>query len=358
MSRCGTKFAISLDELRELANGDVKGICEKLLPNGRDDGGYWTVGSVLGEPGQSLKVNLKGAARGYWNDFAAGGGGTIIDLVAQVQFRGNAGDAAEWLRRWLGIDDLDPDAMAKSKAQAKANAEKADADAAKQAEQNRRRAQNLYLSASPATGSIVETYLKSRALDFTAAGLELPGVLRFHAEVYCGETGSKLPAMLASINALDGRYLGTHRTWLQPNGSGKATLVEAKKSYGKFGGGFIPLWKGKHRCSMKELPPGTRIYVSEGIEDGLSVALTRPDERVIAGVSLSNIGRLELPEHCPIYLLGQRDEKLQALEAFERAVARLQEKGHAVFLVYPPKGYKDYNDVLRGVTAPPPGGSV
>jgi hypothetical protein len=58
--------------------------------------------------------------------------------------------------------------------------------------------------------------------------------------------------MIATIVGLDGRHKGTHRTWLQPDGSGKATLVEAKKSLGKYRGGFIPLWKGEHRCALDE----------------------------------------------------------------------------------------------------------
>jgi hypothetical protein len=230
-------------------------------------------------------------------------------------------------------------------------------DAIAKAENNRRKAHHLFLSAAPYPGTIVETYLCSRGIDFRKAGLDAPGAIRFHPEVYCAETRSKLPAMLATIVGLDGRHLGTHRTWLEPDGSRKAALVEAKKSLGKYQGGFIPLWKGAHRCSLKDLPPGTPIYVSEGIEDGLSVALARPSARVIAAVSLSNIGSLELPDHCPIHILGQRDEKMKAIEAFEGALARLQERGYAVFLVYPPDGFKDYNDVLRG-TPLDGGGSV
>jgi hypothetical protein len=41
---------------------------------------------------------------------------------------------------------------------------------------------------------------------------------------------------------------------------------------------------------------------------------------VIAAVSLSNIGALELPDDCPIYILAQRDEKMKAIEAFETAL--------------------------------------
>lgn len=361
MNRGGTQFAISIDELKEIANGSIAAICAHLLPNGRENCGYWEVGSIGGEPGQSLKVNLKGATKGLWTDFSASKGspdysGNVIQLVAQVKFGGRVGDACAWLRSWLGIDNLDPDRLASERAKARKAAAKSEKDAAEKAEKNRRRAHHLYLSAVPYPGTPAEAYLQSRALDFAGAGIAYPGAIRFAADVYCAETRGKLPAMIAPIQGLDGRHLGTHRTWLQPDGSGKATLVEAKKSLGKYRGGFIPLWKGEHKCSMKDLPPGTRIYVSEGIEDGLSIALARPTARVIAAVSLSNIGALELPDHCPIYLLAQRDEKMRAIEAFETALGALQERGYAVFLVYPPEGFKDYNDALRGT--PPTGGSV
>lgn len=362
MSRCGTKFVIDIDDLKELASAHVLSICQKILPNGRESCGYWEVGSIAGEPGRTLKVNLRGATRGLWRDFAAPartpeGGGNIIQLVAVVQHGGRVGEAMQWVRRWIGIDDLDPDAMAKERAKAAAHALKAAEDGKQKAERNRRKAHELYLNAVPYPGTPVETYLKSRGLDFAAAGLEPPGVLRFHAKLYCQETGTKLPGMVASIVHMDGRHLGTHRTWLQPDGSGKATLVEQKKSLGKFQGGFIPLWKGEHKGPMKDLPEGTPIYVSEGIEDGLSAVLAKPEIRCVAGVSLSNIGSLILPQGCPVHVLGQRDEKQQAIDSFESSVARLQQRGHKVFLIYPPEGVKDYNDLLLRDVAARSGGS-
>jgi hypothetical protein len=173
-----------------------------------------------------------------------------------------------------------------------------------------------------------------------------PGSLKFQAQCYCAETQSKIPAMIAAVVNLEGRHIATHRTFLRADGKGKATVLEAKKAIGKYRGGFIPLWKGEHDCAMGDLPPGTPIYVSEGIEDGLSVALADRSLRVIAAISLSNLGALELPPTCPIYILGQRDEKMQAIESFSAAVAKLQEKGHQVFLIYPPQGVKDYNELL------------
>lgn len=347
---------ISIDELKELAAGQVQSLCAMLLPNGRRNGQYWETGSIEDDKGDSLKVNLTGAAQGLWTDFAAppgapDRGGNMVQLWALVRCGGDIKEAIKALKIYLGLSDADPATIKEAKAKATRIQKQNQEDAQREAEKNRRRAHQLYLSAVPIEDTIAETYLKSRAIDLRAAGLEIPGSLRFHPEVYCTEKRAKLPAMVATIVGLDGLHRGTHRTWLQADGSGKALLVEAKKSYGKYWGGFIPLWKGKHKCAMKDLPPGTKIYVSEGIEDGLSWALALPEERVIAAVALGNIGALELPPKCPVYILGQRDEKQRAIEAFGKAVEDLQARGYAVFLVFPPKGVKDYNDVLRAAAA-------
>jgi hypothetical protein len=333
VSRCGTQFAISIDELKELANGQVMQICSSLLPNGRENCGYWEVGSIEGEPGKSLKINLRGATRGLWTDFSAPKGapdysGNIIQLVAQVEFRGNVGHACQWLRSFLGLDDMDPNRLAAEKAKATRAAAKAQTDAAEKAERNRRRAHQLFLSAVPYLGTPAETYLVGASARFPRRRARSAGRDSLSCgSVYCAETRSKLPAMVASIVHMDGRHLGTHRTWLQPNGNGKASLIEPKKSLGKYQGGFIPLWKGKHKCSMKDLPPGTPIYVSEGIEDGLSAVLAKPSIRCIAGVSLSNIGGARAAGALPgPYPRPARREDEGDRGFRERSVARLQER--------------------------------
>jgi len=86
--------------------------------------------------------------------------------------------------------------------------------------------------------------------------------------------------------------------------------------------------------------------VSEGVEDGLSVVMAKPNLRVIAAVSLNNIRNLVLPADCPLYILGQRDEELQAIDSFEKAVVAHQQSGREVYLIDPPEGYKDYNEPI------------
>lgn len=344
-------FAIEIDDLKTLANQNVRGLAAHLLPNGKESFGYWEVGSIAGEKGQSLKINLEGGHVGLWTDFSApkgspGYSGNLIQLAAQVNFGGDVGKACAWLMSWLGLDGLDPERLATEKAKAQKIARQNHIDAEEQAKKNRARALSLFVSAVPIGGTPAETYLCERGIDFRAIGMPAPNSLRFHPEVYCREVGRKLPAMLASMVNLEGEHIATHRTWLRADGRDKADLADAKKAMGRFRGGFIPLRKGSQRCSMKGLAPGTRILASEGIENALTVALVKPDDRIIAAVSLSNIGGLVLPDKCPLYIIADRDTGIQQADALAGAVARQEEAGREVFMIWPPEGYKDFNQVI------------
>jgi putative DNA primase/helicase len=52
---------------------DYLGILQQWLPNGKRHGQEWCVGSLAGEPGDSLKINI---IKGVWKDFASGDGGS------------------------------------------------------------------------------------------------------------------------------------------------------------------------------------------------------------------------------------------------------------------------------------------
>ena len=64
------------DDYREVAqrlNERIEWLAPELLPNGSRQGRrWWRVGSLSGEPGRSLVVELGGAKRGKWRDYASG----------------------------------------------------------------------------------------------------------------------------------------------------------------------------------------------------------------------------------------------------------------------------------------------
>lgn len=351
---------LDIDELKALASAQAAAIARWCLPNGREEGPYWATGSIADERGQSLKVTLHGADQGMWCDHSCRGvpegGGNILQLVAWARYGGDIKLAIDAVKSFLGLDGLDPGRLATVRAQAHAQVAESDEKRAQQREARRRQAQALFLSAVPIAGTPAEAYLTGRGIDLRALG-RAPGSLRFRTDVYNGEAKRGLPCLLAQVLDMDGRHLATHRTWIAPDGRGgwgKADLENAKMALGSFAGGFIPLWRSADdraaRRAMAQILPETDIWVSEGIEDGLTAAIAKPEERVIAAVTLGNIGKLRLPVQMGrLMIIGQRYKPGAETDALERAIAEQQGQERAVWLTPPPAGFKDVNAPLQAV---------
>jgi len=313
---------------------------------GADDnrtGAEWRVGSIAGEPGQSLGVHLAGDKAGVWRDFAAGGAhqGDALDLVAQVRFGGNKSQALRWSRAWLGLESADPGSFRRVQAARPASA----ADGERDADGKRAKARAMWLGARPILGTPAEAYLAGRGIRLAELG-RAPSALRFDPACWCAEASRPLPAMLAAI-VRDGQHVATHRTYLAQRGAGwtKAALDAPKKVLGRMAGGFIPLARGLSGKPISAAPGDDTVALAEGIEDALTVALHTPEWRVLAAVSLGNMGDLVLPEQlADLVLVFDRDgENAQARQARLRAARRFLEAGRSVREVRPPEGFKDMN---------------
>ncbi|PHM33563.1 toprim domain-containing protein [Xenorhabdus innexi] len=90
--------------LSEKLWNNVVRVAKYLLPDGRKAGHEWVVGSVNGEAGNSLKINLSG--KKVWSDFAEGTGGDLLDLWVQVRDCG-LHQAMTEAKQFLGIADDD-----------------------------------------------------------------------------------------------------------------------------------------------------------------------------------------------------------------------------------------------------------
>lgn len=86
---------------RRLAD-QAEQVAAYLLPNGKCQGREWCVGSISGEPGQSLKVCIAGTKAGLWSDFATGESGDLLDLWCAVRSIALP-EALDEARSYLGI---------------------------------------------------------------------------------------------------------------------------------------------------------------------------------------------------------------------------------------------------------------
>jgi putative DNA primase/helicase len=181
---------------------------------------------------------------------------------------------------------------------------------------------------TPAPGTEVETYLMSRALT-----TPVPPTLRY-LRLRHWESGLWLPCMLAAVQDGTGRLAGLHRTYLRPDGCGKANVDPVRKMLGACRGGAVRL-----------SPVGTRLALCEGIETALSVLEVSPDLAIWCSLSAGNLDQLTLPPVVEeIVLVADGDHV--GLAAAHRAAQRYGATGRRVRLVELPRGM-DANDVLR-----------
>lgn len=214
----------------------------------------------------------------------------------------------------------DPAATARHEAEARAEAKR-------RAEQ----ARQLWSEAEPITGTAAETYLRGRGLT-----CPLPPTLRFHPMAWHGPTATRHPAMLALVEGTDG--FAVHRTYVRPDGAGKAGLAGGDKLLlGNASGGAVRLTGG----------PG-RLVVCEGLESALSLSCGLLDgpAAIWAALSTAGLRALRLPRQ-PGRLTIACDGDPPGRDAARALAEKAHAAGWQVGILDPGDG-RDFNDNLTG----------
>lgn len=197
-------------------------------------------------------------------------------------------------------------------------------------EKRARQAAMLWREARPIAGTVAAHYLRDRAIT-----CDLPDTLRFHPDCWHGPTAKRYPALVALVEG--GDAFAVHRTYLLPDGSGKAPIDRPKAMLGPTAGGAVRLNEG----------PGG-LVVAEGIETALSLAcgLLRAPATIWAALSTSGMQALRLPDIPSLLTIAPDGDKAGRGAALTLA-DRAAREGWAVSILNPPLG-GDFNDVLRG----------
>lgn len=194
------------------------------------------------------------------------------------------------------------------------------------------RALAIWRQSVQAEGTPAEAYLRGRAIVTPA-----PRSIRFHPRLKHGPTGLFLPAMVAAVQASDGRITGVHRTFIKHDGSGKAIVSEAKLSLGLIAGGAIRLGAA-----------GRDLAIGEGIETCLSFMQAHriPAWSALSAGNLCSVIVPPLPIAAIVYICQDLDANRAGEKAAERAAERLSSEGRTVKIATPFAG-KDMNDALQ-----------
>ena len=283
------------------------------------------VGDLQNNPGRSLFVRLTGptsgpGARGKWTDSATSQFGDLLDIIRERTGITRFPDLLAEARAHLGRPQpvlLEMPSPKKDKASGGTP----------------EAASRLFAASVPIAGTLAETYLTSRGISHLGAS----SALRFHPKCWHRE-GDQIkpvprPAMIAAVTDGAGALQGVHRTWLAPDGQGKADVTTPRRAMGHILGNAVRL-----------SPCDEVLALGEGIETMQSVSHAAPGLPVWAALSSGHLGAVMLPKGLRrLYIAVDRDPA--GHRAAERLGARATEVGVQVIVLEPRLG--DFNDDLR-----------
>lgn len=322
-------MADSASDLAHRLAREAEAVCRHYLSNGRRQGRYWIVGDVRNTPGRSMFVRLSGpdsgpGAAGHWTDAASAEHGDLLDLIRESCGFTDFRDVADEARRFLSLPRAEPRRSPKPpRTPVRAGSPEA--------------ARRLVAMSQPIRGTLVETYLNNRGIE----AVHDAGALRFHPRCYYRpdevSPTETWPAMIAAVIDLAGAITGAHRTWLAPDGSGKAPIDTPRRAMGDLLGHAVRF--GTARDVMA---------AGEGIETMLSLRQVMPELPMAAALSANHLAALLLPTTLRRLYIARDDDP-----AGHRATARLTERAKAAGIealtLTPALG--DFNEDLRTLGA-------
>jgi hypothetical protein len=187
----------------------------------------------------------------------------------------------------------------------------------------------------PASGTAVETYLRSRAITGP-----IPERLRFHPAMPLGYISrTTAPAMVAVVTDKQDKPCGLHATFLRPDGAGKADVESPKKMFGRVGGGAIRLTP----LRVGPVDPGYVLAIAEGIETALSYTLLHG---IPAWAAMTAIGleRFDVPDGITT-LIAAADADAAGVKAADALIGRYERRLRCGKHM-PPGWVNDFNDAL------------
>lgn len=195
--------------------------------------------------------------------------------------------------------------------------------------ERRRAAQELWIKAQPARGTLVDTYSRARGITSPA-----PDALRFLPSLR-HHGGTSWPCMLGAITNASGAVLAVQRTWLARDGRGKAPVKPAKMTLG-------PMEDGAVRFGE----PLSSLGLAEGIETARS-AKQIYSLPVWAVLGCNRFEAVTIPETVEtVHIFADRGDA--GWKAAESAARKFESQGrHAEIILPSARDKKDFNEELQ-----------
>jgi hypothetical protein len=318
----------------------------------------------------SFVIWTAGAAAGGYNEYSPAGSGKasgdVIDLIAYVHNR--AGDrkfALAWARDFLGLKTMAPAEKRAAVRQARDHAVQITAAQSDAIKRRVAKANAMWGKTVPIACSVAETYLASRRIPLMLVK-NRENDLRFLPDLEFWKLGEwdrsvtpwkclkeppRFPAMVAAMRNAAGDLTAVHCTFLRRDGMAKADVggEQAKLMRGEARGSVIRLTRGADNLTLDDARAHGIVQpygISEGIENGLSVALAVPEARIVAAGSFDLMLAAGIPDIAdPIIYIRDNDNNVKADEKVQDRIDELAALGKQATQMAPHDG-KDFNDLM------------
>lgn len=287
-----------------------------------------------------LIVTLKGSNRGAWHDFSGSGalsGGGPVQAI-QYQYGCDFKTALEQAASIAGIGATESQQITLEPKVVRVPKEDNSEEVAKRI----KAAQYYFDSAKPAAGSLAEKYL------ITHRGIEADlSEVRFHPRIKDPSSGVYYPGLVVAAKNKDGVITASQTIVLDADTVNKADVEVVKRTRGVVSGSAALLQNGS----------GSKVYLAEGPETGLSIASADPTASVYI-----TLGNFKNAEHLgwiadkhqtkDIYIAADNDGKVSRIDKTVSEVAEKLYHEHGIRCYkatpdLPGKNKCDFNDVLK-----------
>ena len=303
---------------------EAEAVCRHYLSNGRRQGRYWLVGDARNTLGRSMYVRLTGppcgkGAAGKWSDAATGEHGDLLDVIRLSCGFLAFNDVLAEARRFLSLPTA-----ARQRIRAECRIPSAGIAARGPAAPSRVTADPGHARRNVSTRPRYHGSARNRA-----AALSFP---LFLAAGDSG-TGRDLAGDDCNGDGFDGSITGAHRTWLSPDGDGKAPVASPRRAMGELLGHAVRF--GVARDVMA---------VGEGIETVLSLRGAMPTMPMAAALSAAHLAAIILPPALSRLYIA-RDDDAAGEGACRTLVERARARAIEAIVLSPAQG--DFNADLR-----------
>lgn len=193
-------------------------------------------------------------------------------------------------------------------------------------------ARALWDKGNPIGGTLAETYLKARSIVSPASA-----ALRYLPRLRHAPSGREWPCMLAALTDFRDQVTAVQRTWLSPDGTGKAQVDQPKMTLGPMG-----------HSAVKLAAPASQLGIAEGIETALS-ARQIYQIPTWACLSAHRLFAVRVPPHVEMVVIFADPGKVGQEEAFKAAdyYETCKFKVDVIFPATHLGQFDDFNTALR-----------